>query len=109
VDVALDASGMLTFGNAAVRHGFASVPAAYRASWYAFDNATGESRQLGQTSSPGEERLAAPVEMTVSPGAYFRVELSADHNDHPRWKEPVHAYFRRDAAGWKLVGFERTP
>ena len=27
----------------------------------------------------------------------------------PRWKEPVQAYFLRQAAGWKLVGFERLP
>jgi hypothetical protein len=28
---------------------------------------------------------------------------------YPTWKVPVRAYFRRDGANWKLVGFERLP
>jgi hypothetical protein len=25
------------------------------------------------------------------------------------WGDPAHAYFVREASGWKLVGFERVP
>jgi hypothetical protein len=108
VNVALDSSGTLTFGNAAVQHGFASAPRGYLDTWYAYDNTTGESRQIAQTSGQAE-RLAAPPGVTASVGGYVRVDIAADHAEHPRWKEPVHAYFLREAAGWKLVGFERIP
>ena len=108
VDVALDASGTLTFGNAAVQHGFASPPTGYAATWYAFDNSTGQSRPLGD-SKAAQERLAAPGTLPTTVGAYIRVDVSADHREYPRWQSPVRVYFLRQAAGWKLVGFERLP
>ena len=66
VDPALDATGELTFGNAAVQYGFATAPAGYTATWFAFDNATGESKPLGQTSGragrdPGPVRFTRGV------------------------------------------------
>jgi hypothetical protein len=106
VDVALSMAGELTFANAAVQYKFASAPRDYSAAWYAFDNATGESRPLGQTSGP-DGRLAAPSTLPTAGGAYVRVDLTAEHADYPRWKEPVRAYFVRETAGWKLVGLER--
>ena len=39
---ALDASGALSFGNAAVEAGVAPAPAEYKVVWARFDNATGE-------------------------------------------------------------------
>jgi hypothetical protein len=108
VNVALDAAGVLTFGNAAMQHGFATAPRQYLATWYAYDNTTGESRQIAQTTGQGE-RLPAPAGVNARVGSYIRVDVAADHPEHPRWKDPVHAYFLREAAGWKLVGFERIP
>ena len=107
VDLALNPSGVLTFGNAAVQHGFASAPREYSAAWYAFDNATGESRPLAETTAPREQMPAPALPTTV--GGYVRVDVAADHPDYPRWKQPVRAYFLREAAGWKLVGLERMP
>jgi hypothetical protein len=37
------------------------------------------------------------------------VDIAATHTTQPTWARPVQAYFRRDASGWKLVGFERLP
>src|SRR5215210_5646484 len=41
VDPAMDASGALTFKNAAVAAGMAQAPASYEVTWFSFDNATG--------------------------------------------------------------------
>jgi hypothetical protein len=108
VDVALDPSGVLTFANAAVQHGFASAARGYSAAWYAFDNNSGDSKLIGETTAPSE-RIPAPAALSAAAGTYLRVDLSADHRDYARWKIPVRAFFMREATGWKLVGFERLP
>jgi hypothetical protein len=108
VDPALDAAGALTFGNAATQHGFATAPRGYTARWFAFDNATGESRPIGETTA-AQGSMPAPAGVPTAPGAYVRIEIAADHPDYPNWKHPVQVYFVRQAAGWKLVGLERMP
>ena len=75
---------------------------------HTFDNATGASKPLGQTTG-AQGRIQAPTGLPTTAGTYIRVDLSADHPDHSKWKEPVRAYFLRQAAGWKLVGLERLP
>jgi hypothetical protein len=37
------------------------------------------------------------------------VDIAADSDAYPTWKQPVRAYFRQDGGSWKLVGFERMP
>jgi hypothetical protein len=37
------------------------------------------------------------------------VDIAADSDGYPTWKQPVRAFFRQEGAGWKLVGFERMP
>ena len=108
VEPALDASGVLTFGNAAVQYGLAPAPRGYAAAWHTFDNVTGASKPVGQTTG-AQARIQAPSGLPTTAGTYIRVDLSADHPDHSTWKEPVRAYFVRQAAGWKLVGLERLP
>jgi hypothetical protein len=108
VDPALDGSGTLTFGNAAVDHRLASAPASYSAKWFTFDNATGESRPIGDTSS-ARATMQAPAGLPTTTGMYIRVDIAATHADHPHWQQPVRAYFLRQPAGWKLVGLERMP
>jgi hypothetical protein len=108
VDPALDASGVLTFGNAAVNYRVAEAPRGYTAAWYAFDNNTGDSKSIGETTA-NDTTLQAPPGLPSAAGAYVRVDLSADHATHPTWTQPVSAYFVKQAAGWKLVGLERLP
>ncbi|MGH9307817.1 MAG: hypothetical protein ACRD1U_00490 [Vicinamibacterales bacterium] len=108
VDPALAADGTLTFKNAAVQHGVASAPSAYKAVWHRFDNNTGEARRLGETEGSGEQ-LRAPSGLPSDRNAFVRIDISAAAEDHPSWSQPVHAYFRRADAGWSLVGFDRLP
>jgi hypothetical protein len=108
VDPALDGSNVLTFGNAATQHGFAAAPESYKAVWHEFDNATGESSRIADTLSKGE-RMQGPATLPSTPGAFVRVELSAESAEHRAWSQPIQVYFRRLDAGWKLVGLERLP
>jgi hypothetical protein len=107
VDPVLHPTGTLTFGNAAVDHGLASAPASYSARWFRFDNATGESRAMGE-SAGARASLEGPAQLPTTDGSYVRVEIAATHAEYPQWTTPVQAYFLREGAAWKLVGLERA-
>jgi hypothetical protein len=103
----LDASGRLTFQNAAVDAGFAEAPAEYRAAWLRFDNATGQTRPLAETRS-ATPSMPAPAELTsIATGGFVEIDLAAESTAHPSWNVPIRTHFRRTADGWKLVGLER--
>jgi hypothetical protein len=104
----LDANGRLTFDNAAVAAGVASGPATYRASWFRFDNATGETQAISETQSP-TTTIEAPNGLPTASGSFVAVDIAVDSDAHPTWKRPVRSYFRRGGTGWTLVGFERLP
>jgi hypothetical protein len=108
VDPALDASGVLTFGNAAVQYRFAEPPASYMAAWSRFDNATGTSTPIAETTGK-EGRIQAPAGLPTAAGSFVKVALTAQSAAHPSWARPVDAYFKRTESGWKLVGLERSP
>ncbi len=101
----LDAKG-LTVGNAAVEGGVAEAPSAYRATWMLFDNATGATKPLSETTS-ATTTIPAPAGLPSS--GFVAVDIAADSQTNPTWKQPVRAYFRQEGGGWKLVGFERMP
>ncbi len=117
-DPALAEDGTLAFRNPAVDLGFAPAPARYIVTWYRFDNATGQSTRLGESSVAGT-RAAAPADalMRVRPdttlpggrGAFVRADIAAVQPSFPSWSAPVQAYFRRGPDGWRLVGFDRMP
>jgi hypothetical protein len=108
IDPALAADGTLSFKNAAVLHGFAAAPASYAVVWHQFDNNTGEVRRLGDAGGAADA-VRAPAGLPSDAGAFVRVDISAAVPEHPSWNRPVHAYFRRAASGWSLVGFDRMP
>ncbi len=97
----------LTFTNPAVDLQVAPAPKGYRAEWFAFDNATATSTPIGTTEGDGTT-LAAPA-LASTRDAFVRVNVAAVGNERESWATPVSAYFRRQADGWKLVGFERWP
>jgi hypothetical protein len=105
VDPRLDAKG-LTFENAAVTGGVAKGSIAYRASWMVFNNATGATTPLSETKS-ATTTIAAPSGLPSS--GFVAVDIAADADAYPTWKQPVRAYFRQDGGNWKLVGLDRLP
>ena len=107
VDVRLSPSGTLTFRNVAVDADVAHAPNEYVVAWQLFDNATGTTTTLGETRASATN-VNAPNDLPAAAGTYIRVEISAN-GGLESWTEPAHAYFRRAAAGWTLVGFERVP
>lgn len=109
VDPALDASGALSFGNAAVAAGVAQPPASYEVAWLRFDNATGAVTPIGAPGRSAGGRAQPPSGLPSAEGAFVRVDIGAVDPPHPSWAIPVHAYFERTGQGWKLVGFERLP
>jgi hypothetical protein len=109
VDPRLDATGRLTFTNAAVAAGFAEPPAAYQASWFRFDNATGETRPITQTQSTTTGMVATPGLLPTDPGAFIEIDITADSATYASWRQPVRTFFRRTPDGWILVGLERLP
>jgi hypothetical protein len=98
----------LSFQNAAVAADVAKAPDVYRASWFHFDNAAGESRSLSETTS-ATTTIEAPLGLPAAPGSFILVEISADSKEYKAWQRPVRTYFRLDADGWKLVGLDRMP
>jgi hypothetical protein len=106
-DFALDASGRLTFVNVAEQAGVASAPGGYRAAWFAFDNATGDTRPLGAEIEAGGPSMAVPAQLPSATGAYVKAQVWATDPPEASWETPVDVYFRRLADGWRLVGLER--
>jgi len=100
--------GKLTFDNAAVMARVAESPQTYRASWFEFDNATGNTRALLATSS-GTTTIEAPSGLPAAVGGFVGVDISAESTEFPAWRRPVRVYFRRESNDWKLVGLERIP
>ena len=104
VDPSLSADGRLSFRNAAVDHAVADRAPGYRALWYTFDNQADKATLIATT-----EETQSPMVMPPMPSSdYVKVDLSAVGGPEA-WSRPVSAYFRRNSAGWALVGFERQP
>ena len=108
VDPALDASGTLTFANAAVQRrrwqgsGFLRdrVACVRQRDW--------RNQAAGRADASPTAQCQRAAGLPTAAGAFVRVDISALGTD-PSWAVPVHAYFRRIGDGWRLVGFERLP
>jgi hypothetical protein len=100
----------LAFENPSVRAGFGAAPKqGYEATWYRFNNATGEAQQIGSPTTSQEERLRAPGDLPSGGNAYIKVSVRAVDAPHVAWTKPVDVYFRRAGSSWQLVGVDRLP
>jgi hypothetical protein len=104
----LDAAGTLTFENAAVARGFAQPPSQYRAEWFWFDNATGESTRIGETQATSAT-IPAPPGLSAGTSNLLRIDIAAESAEHASWRQPIRTHFRKTSSGWQLVGLERLP
>jgi hypothetical protein len=98
----------LSFENAAVAANVAKAPERYHAAWFQFDNATGATRPLSETTST-TTAIDAPAGLPTAVDSFIAVDLSADSTEHQAWRKPIRTYFRRESGGWRLVGLERMP
>ena len=107
VGFALDASGTLTFDNAAVTAGVAEPPRRYSATYSRYDNDTDQTAPIGAPQTGSRTSLTAPQGLPSTPGDFLKVQVVSSGSTHPSWARPVDVYFRRTASGWTLVGLER--
>src|SRR5262249_50782851 len=77
----LGADGRLRSETAALDAGVGAAPAGYRASWARFDNATGDSRPLGETAMSATTAISTPPELPSADGIIIRVDVSATASD----------------------------
>ena len=68
----------LTFENAAVTAGVAQGQAAYRASWFTFDNATGATKPLASETRSSTTTIEAPSGLPTAAGSFVAVDIAAD-------------------------------
>jgi hypothetical protein len=106
VDASLSAAGELTFKDAGRDAHVVTSPAQYRAAWYEFDNATGNTRSLDETRST-TATIGPPRGLPSTPGAIVQVDVIDDSGTQPGTRAPVHLYFRRTADAWALIGLAR--
>jgi hypothetical protein len=108
VNPMLSLDGRLSFENAAVSAGVAPPPRGYQVRWAVFDNATGSLTALGESPVTSDGQTGAPAPLPTAPGQFVRVEIiTVDPPQHAPAR-PVHAYFRRGADRWTLVGLSRA-
>ena len=105
VDFVLGSDGVLMFTNAAVAAGVATPATEYRVRWSRFDNSTGSTTGAIETTASGT-RVAGPPEV-LADAEFVQVEIASQHAQFSEWKAPVTAQFRRNSAGWVLVGVTR--
>jgi hypothetical protein len=107
VNFRLEADGTLTFDDAAVMAKASTPPTGYAISWSRFDNATDAHEAVGTETTVPSTTARAPQGLETS--QYVAVSVKTLHPDRPVWAQPIRAYFRREAGGWRTVGLERMP
>jgi hypothetical protein len=108
VDPRLDSGGMLTFANAAAGMAADAADVRYEAVWSRFDNATGETSRIGDTTATSTT-MPPPGPLLHARGDFIQIDIRAVSKAHPEWRRPIRTHFRLTSEGWKLVGLERLP
>jgi hypothetical protein len=108
VDPVLEASGALSFGNAAVSARVAEPPSSYTLQWFRFDNASDKREPIGDAATVTTASGGMPTALaSLRAGEYAGVTITAKHATFAAWAKPATFYFRRTADGWTWVGAER--
>ena len=108
-EFAFDPATGLSFVNVAERAKVAEAPAeGYRAQWLQVDNATGAGTPIGGEVRADGPLVPAPARLPEGDNAVLAVRLWAVDVLRTAWTAPVEVSFMRAAAGWRLVGVERT-
>jgi hypothetical protein len=105
VNFRLANDGTLTFENAAVNARASTPGTGYTLSWSRFDNATDTHQPVGAEVTLQSPTVKLPQGLEDS--QYVAVTVKSLHPEQAAWAQPVRAYFRREAGGWKTVGLER--
>jgi hypothetical protein len=106
VNPRLSNEGVLTWDDAANAASAADAPSEYRAEWRQFDNASGETRRLGETRG-SRRSLQAPPDLRLAPGEIVQIDIVGEPSGSAQWQQPVRLHFRRAATGWTLIGLDR--
>ena len=110
VEPRLSPDGMFTFANAAVQARAATAPSQYDLRWFRFDNATDQRAPIGEAETVSSTSARAPAELLRS-GDFVGVTVTAKHDQHAGWANPVTFFFRASRQGssaeWEVVGTER--
>ena len=110
VEPRLSPDGTFTFVNAAVEARAATSPSQYELRWFRFDNATDQRAPVGEGENVSSASGHAPADLLKS-GEFVGVTVTARHEQHPGWANPVSFIFRASRQGsppgWELVGTER--
>jgi hypothetical protein len=107
VNFRLAGDGTLSFDNAAVMAKTSTPPTGYAITWSRFDNATNVHETAGPETTVPSTTARAPQGLET--GQFISVSVRTLHPDRSVWAQPVRAYFRREAGGWRTVGLERMP
>jgi len=104
-DFALSPTGTFTFSNIAVDSKVSTQGEGYTIEWASFDNATHTATPAGDPQSTTGLSASAPA--GALDNEFVQVTIKGKHRDHPGWSLPCRVVFRKQSAGWKLVGVER--
>jgi hypothetical protein len=102
---ALSSTGTFTFSNIAVDAKVATRGNGYTIEWAKFDNSTGTASAIGEGQTTTELLASAPA--GALDGEFVQVKVTGKHPDHAGWSLPCRVVFRKNTAGWNLVGVER--
>ncbi len=94
----------LDFKNLGTEHEIGAVEG-YRYQWFAFDNATQESKPLRGSRSRQFRQLRFPIP-DHNGKKFLMVRIESISADVPEWKKPVEIYLRT-ASELKIVGVDR--
>jgi hypothetical protein len=97
--------GALRFVNLSERYGFVEAETSYEIQWFAFDNETGDRRELGPKTTGGETRSSLPA--APEDGSFLVAEIRSINAENPHWVSAIAVTLRPRDGAYELVGIER--